>query len=86
MENEIQQMKKERDDLEKQKKYGEERFTKAIKSAETELLLTKKTAEERTKAMNKLKADLKRTDQLVQQKVSELKGLQKRVREEKERR
>ena len=86
MENEIAKMKKERDELEKQKKYGEERFSKFKSNVSKDLQQQKKTAEDKTKAFNKLKVDLKKTDQLVHEKMAELKGLQKKVREEKERR
>jgi hypothetical protein len=86
MENEISKMKKEREELEKAKKYGEERFSKFKSTVNKDLLQQKKSAEDKTKVVQKLKVDLKKTDQLVQQKMSELRGLQKKVREEKERR
>lgn len=66
METIIEKMKKERDDLEKQKKYGEERFSKFKSTVNKDLLQQKKTSEDKTKAVHKLKVDLKKTDQLVQ--------------------
>lgn len=62
MENEISKMKKERDELEKQKKYGEERFSKFKSTVSKDLQIQKKTAEDKTKVVNKLKIDLKKTD------------------------
>lgn len=62
METEIAKMKKERDELEKQKKYGEERFSKFKSTVNKDLQQSKKSAEDKTKAVNKLKIDLKKTD------------------------
>lgn len=62
MENEMAKMKKERDELEKQKKYGEERFGKFKSTVNKDLQQSKKTAEDKTKVVNKLKIDLKKTD------------------------
>jgi hypothetical protein len=62
MEIEITKMKREREELEKQKKYGEERFSKFKTTVNKDLLQSKKAAEDKTKAMVKLKSDLKKTD------------------------
>lgn len=51
MENEIHKMKREREELEKQKKYGEERFSKFKTTVNKDLLQSKKTSEDKTKAM-----------------------------------
>ena len=68
-------MKKEKEESESQKKYGEERFSKFKKNVNKDLVQSKKTAEDKIKVVNKLKIDLKKTDQLVQQKMAELRGL-----------
>ncbi len=62
MENEIAKMKKERDELVQQKKYGEERFSKFKSTVNKDLLQQKKTSEDKTKVVQKLKVDLKKTD------------------------
>ena len=65
MESEISKMKKEKEELESQKKYGEERFSKFKTNVNKDLVQSKKTAEDKIKVVNKLKIDLKKTDQLV---------------------
>jgi hypothetical protein len=51
MENEIAKMKKERDELVQQKKYGEERFSKFKSTVNKDLLQQKKTSEDKTKVV-----------------------------------
>ena len=75
MESEISKMKKEKEESESQKKYGEERFSKFKKNVNKDLVQSKKTAEDKIKVVNKPKIDLKKTDQLVQQKMAKLRGL-----------
>ena len=55
MENDLQKMKQQRDELEKQKKYGEERFSKFKSTAAKDLQQTKKTVQEKDKTVSKLK-------------------------------
>ena len=86
MEIEVAKMKKQRDEAEAQKKYGEERFTKFKSNVSKDLTTYKRTVEDKEQANFKLKTDLKKTDQLVSQKIAELKLLQKKAREEGERR
>ena len=75
MESEISKMKKEKEESESQKKYGEERFSKFKKNVNKDLVQSKKTAEDKIKVVNKPKIDSKKTDQLVQQKMAKLRGL-----------
>lgn len=86
MEIEVAKMKKQRDEAEAQKKYGEERFTKFKSNVSKDLTTYKRTVKDKEQANFKLKTDLKKTDQLVSQKIAELKLLQKKAREEGERR
>ena len=86
LEQEIEKIKKERAELERQKKYGEERFSKLKSTVTKETTAFKKTVQEKDKTASKLKRDLQKTDALVAQKISELKGLQKKAKEDKERR
>jgi len=72
---ELDKQKKQRIELEKQKKYGEERFSKLKATTNKDLTLTKKTAQEKDKTVSKLKQELKKTDQKAQQKIAELRGL-----------
>lgn len=82
----MQKYKKQRDEAEAQKKYGEERFSKFKSNVNKDLTNFKKTVKEKEQANFRLKNDLKKTDQLVSQKINELKVLQKKAREENERR
>ena len=82
MELELAKMKKQRDEAEAQKKYGEERFSKFKATASKDMQSLKKKAADKDQAAYKLKADLKKTDQQVQAKIQELKTLQKKAREE----
>ena len=86
MELELAKMKKQRDDLEVQKKYGEERFSKYKTTATKDISSYKKSVKDKEQTVFKLKNDLKKTDQLVSQKIQELKTLQKKAYEEKLRR
>lgn len=86
MELELAKMKKQRDDLEVQKKYGEERFSKYKTTATKDISNYKKSVKDKEQTVFKLKNDLKKTDQLVSQKIQELKTLQKKAYEEKIRR
>lgn len=86
LEAELQKIRKERDDNEAQRKYGEERFQKFKSTASKDVVAVKKLVADKEKAVTKLKSDLKKTDQLMNQKISELKAIQKRAKEEKERR
>lgn len=62
MENEVAKMKKEKEEIETQKKYGEERFSKFKSTVNKDLKESTKKAEDKTKVVQKLKTDLKKTD------------------------
>lgn len=79
-------MKKQRDDAITKEKYGEERFSKFKSNVNKDLISFKKQAKDKDQAVYKLKSDLKKTDQMVSQKIQELKTLQKKAREEAEKR
>ena len=79
-------MKKQRDDAVTKEKYGEERFSKFKSNVNKDLISFKKQAKDKDQAVYKLKSDLKKTDQMVSQKIQELKTLQKKAREEAEKR
>jgi hypothetical protein len=69
MEIEVAKMKKQRDDANEQKKYGEERFSKFKTNVHKDLTTFKKTVKDKDQVNFKLKNDLKKTDQLVSQKI-----------------
>ena len=62
MEKQLAQMKKERDEAEQAKKYGEERFSKFKSNVNKDLITYKKTVKDKDQAVFKLKNDLKKTD------------------------
>ena len=62
MEKQLAQMKKERDEAEQAKKYGEERSSKFKSHVNKDLLTYKKTVKDKDQAVFKLKNDLKKTD------------------------
>jgi len=62
MEIEVAKMKKQRDEAEAQKKYGEERFTKFKSNVSKDLTTYKRTVKDKEQANFKLKTDLKKTD------------------------
>ena len=62
MEMQLAQMKKQRDDAESAKKFGDERYSKFKSSVNKDLLTYKKTVKDKDQAVYKLKADLKKTD------------------------
>ena len=75
MELEISKLKKKREELELEKKYGEERYNKFKQTATTEKKTNKKTVTEKEGQVNVLKAQLKKSEETAKQKLSELKGL-----------
>lgn len=79
-------MKKQKDEAVNSQKYGEERFTKFKSNVNKDLITYKKTVKDKDQAVYKLKTDLKKTDILVSQKIMELKSLQKKAREDGEKR
>ena len=83
METELDKMKKAKEQLEMQKKYGEERYSKMRVQTGKDISTYKKTVQEKDKTVFNLKAELKKTDQVVNQKMNELKALQKKAHEEK---
>ena len=75
MELELAKFKKQRDEALNDKKFGEERFSKFKSNVNKDLVTFKKTVKDKDQAVFKLKTDLKKTDQLVSQKIQELKTL-----------
>ena len=75
MEMNLEKMKKEKEAAESSKKYGDERFYKFKTSVAKDMKEAKKTVKQKEQVVNKLKSDLKKTETLVAQKISELKGL-----------
>ena len=86
MEIELSKMKKQRDEAMISQKYGEERFSKFKSNVNKDIKVFQKTVKDKDQTVYKLKADLKKTDQLVSQKIQELKTLQKKAREDAEKR
>jgi len=62
MEIQLGQMKKQRDEAESAKKYGDERFSKFKLNVNKDLSTFKKTVKDKDQAVYKLKSDLKKTD------------------------
>ena len=69
MEIQLANMKKQRDEAEAQKKYGEERFSKFKTNVNKDIMTYKKTVHDREQTVQKLQNDLKKTDKLVEQKI-----------------
>ena len=69
MEIQLANMKKQRDEAEAQKKYGEERFSKFKTNVNKDIMTYKKTVQDREQTVQKLQNDLKKTDKLVEQKI-----------------
>lgn len=61
-------MKKKEEEIEKQRKTDNEKFAKFKQTFQQELTIAKKMANEKEKAVQKLKIDLKKVDQLAQKK------------------
>ena len=55
--------------METQKKYGEERFHKFKSTTTKETATFKKAVSDKEKTVSKLKSDLKKNDQLMNQKI-----------------
>lgn len=85
LEADVVKQKKKKEEIEMAKKLDENRFFKFKKDVKTDLEAEKKKLKDKDQAMNKLKADFKKVDQLAQQKISQLRGLQKRAAEERQR-
>ena len=75
-------MKRNKETLEKQVKTEVEKFSKFKQTVSKELTNAKKAMTEKEREVLKLKHDLKKTDQFAQQKLSELRGMQKKIYEE----
>jgi len=65
----------------KQIKTDTDKFTKFKKKAGNDLDLAKKAVNDKDKMVYKLKQDLKKTDQLAQMKITEIKALKKKAEE-----
>lgn len=84
LEGDLVKQKKKKDEIESAKKLDENRFFKFKKDVKTDLETEKKKLKDKDTAMNKLKQDFKKVDQLAQQKISQLRGIQKRAAEERQ--
>ena len=84
LEADLVKQKKKKDEIESAKKLDENRFFKFKKDVKTDLETEKKKLKDKDTAMNKLKQDFKKVDQLAQQKISQLRGIQKRAAEERQ--
>lgn len=85
LEGDLVKQKKKKEEIEQAKKVDENRFFKFKKDVKTDLQAEKQKIKDKDTAMNKLKQDFKKVDQLAQQKISQLRGLQKRAAEERQR-
>eukprot|EP00347_Sterkiella_histriomuscorum_P016618 403352497 len=82
LEEDLIKMKKKEEEIEKQRKNDSQKFSQLKQNLSKELNQAKKLASDKEKTLQKLKIDLKKVDQLAQKKMSELKGFQKKVMEE----
>lgn len=69
LESDLQKIKKEKEEMETQKKYGEERFHKFKSTTTKETATFKKAVSDKEKTVSKLKSDLKKNDHLMNQKI-----------------
>jgi len=83
MESNIEKTKKAKESVEEKLKVESEKFMKYKLTTNKELQSAKKSAVEKERAVKKLQQDLKKADQKAQEKLMELKGLQRRAKEEK---
>jgi hypothetical protein len=65
LENDLEKQKKKREEVERLKKFDEDRFFKFKSNVNKDLQTEKKKASEKDKQMSKLKNELKRVDQLA---------------------
>jgi len=65
LENDLEKQKKKKEEVERLKKYDEDRFFKFKSTINKDLQSEKKKISEKDKQMNKLKNELKRVDQLA---------------------
>lgn len=65
LENDLEKQKKKKEEVERLKKFDEDRFFKFKSNVNKDLQTEKKKASEKDKQMNKLKNELKRVDQLA---------------------
>lgn len=75
LEADLEKWKTKKDEVEKAKKFDENRFFKFKQAAGKDLHAEKKKAADKEKQMSKLKGDYKRVDSLAQQALSQLKGM-----------
>ena len=66
LENDLEKQKKKKEEVERLKKYDEDRFFKFKSTINKDLQQEKKKISEKDKQMSKLKTELKRVDQLAQ--------------------
>ena len=75
LEQDVQKQKQIREDVEKAKKFDENRFFKFKQTASKDIQQVTAMTKEKEKQMSKLKNDMKKVESLAQQKISQLKGL-----------
>lgn len=86
-------MKAKKDEIEQAKKFDENRFFKFKKEIAKDMTdekkkvqEEKKKASEKDKQMSKMKTEMKKVDSLAQQAIAQLKGMQRKALEERQRR
>ena len=93
LEADLKKMKAKKDDLEQAKKFDENRFFKFKKDIAKDMgdekkkvQEEKKKGSEKDKQMTKMKTEMKKVDSLAQQAIAQLKGMQKKALDERQRR
>lgn len=82
LEQDLAKQKKAREEITAAKKYDENRFFKFKDQVKKDIQQEKQKIQEKEKEMSKIKQDLKKVDQLAQQKIAQLRGMQKKAMEE----
>lgn len=75
LEADVEKQKKIREEVEKAKKFDENRFFKFKMTASKDIQQVKQQQKEKEKQMSKLKNEMKKVESIAQQKISQLKGL-----------
>ncbi len=86
LEDDVVKMRKSKETLEKQIKSETDKHAKFKQKFEKDLINAKKAMTDKERELQKIKHDLKKTDQQMNSKISELRAMQKRVYEERYRR
>jgi|LauGreDrversion4_2_1035121.scaffolds.fasta_scaffold106559_1 hypothetical protein len=86
LEEDVAKMRRNKESLEKQMKTEWDKHAKFKQKFEKELISAKKAMTDKDRELMKIKHDLKKTDQQMNSKITELRAMQKRVYEERFRR